>query len=291
MRCYPLRCLCDLMSFASKSERLNKSPFNSTRDSSYDPAYFARLFALEERHFWFRSRTHVISTLARQLTQHLTPGYRVLEVGCGTGNVLHSLEQTCMRGIVVGLEFFWEGLQCARQRTNCFLVQGDVHSLPFRTSFELIGLFDVLEHLRDDQQVLDNLHILLAPKGALLLTVPAHPFLWSYFDEASHHVRRYKRTELENKIARAGFEIEYLTPYMASIFPLVWLKRRLLVRRYRQTCAGDTARASDLTASELRVTPVLNGLLSFLLTQECRLIARRGHLPIGTSLLAIARKQ
>jgi ubiquinone/menaquinone biosynthesis C-methylase UbiE len=269
---------------------LDKSLSHRAHPSGFDPDYFARLFAIEDRHFWFRSRNRVISTLAKQITHNLTPGYRVLEVGCGTGNVLRVLEQACTGGMVVGMDPFSEALRCARQRTHCSLVRGDVHALPFRAQFQFIGLFDVLEHLPDDEQVLRDLYGLLAPKGALLLTVPAHPLLWSYFDEASHHVRRYKRAELENKIICAGLTIEYLTPYMASIFPLVWLKRRLSLRFGRRTRKADANRIHNLTATELQITPVLNGLLAFLLGLECPLIARRRHLPIGTSLLAIARK-
>jgi nitrogen fixation/metabolism regulation signal transduction histidine kinase len=130
----------------------------------------------------------------------------------------------------------------------------------------------------------------VAPKGALLLTVPAHPTLWSYFDEASRHVRRYTAAELESRIVRAGFAVEYLTLYMASIFPLIWLKRRLtsLVAR---PAGAPANRIDNLAAGELRITPVLNGLLSFLLNQESRLIARRRRLPIGASLLAVARRE
>jgi len=269
---------------------LESSVAHSAGQSPFDPGYFERLVAIEDRHFWFRSRNHTISVLVNQITQNLAPGYRVLEVGCGTGNVLRFLERTCTRGLVVGVEFFWEGLQRARQRVNCSLVQGDIGALPFRTRFELIGLFDVLEHLQDDEQILRNLHCLLVPNGALLLTVPAHQSLWSYFDAAACHARRYALNELENKILCAGFAIEYLTPYMASIFPLVWLKRRFLSSPGRGIEPGDANRIRNCAAEEFRIIPVLNGLLAFLLAQECRLLARRRRIPFGASLLAIARR-
>jgi glycosyltransferase involved in cell wall biosynthesis len=66
--------------------------------------------------------------------------------------------------------------------------------------------------------------------GALLLTVPAHPMLWSYFDEASRHHRRYKPDELASKLVEAGYRIEYMSQYMAGIFPMVWVGRRLAAR-------------------------------------------------------------
>jgi SAM-dependent methyltransferase len=256
--------------------------------SSYEPAYFSPLFAIEDRHFWFRARNRVISQLVASLTRRLPPGYHVLEVGCGTGNVLRVLEQACPRGTVIGMDLFAQGLSFARRRTACPLVQGDVHAAPFRVPFEVIGLFDVLEHLSDDQRILADLWTLLAPGGTLLLTVPAHAVLWSYFDEAAHHCRRYAPAELHQKLRAAGYEVEYLTQYMAPLFPLVWLGRRLARLVPHRDRAARTADA--LALSELRITPGLNGLLSWLLAREAPLIARRRQLPIGTSLLAVARK-
>ena len=268
---------------------MNDIPSSSAAHRSYDPVYFAHLFAIEDQHFWFRARNRVISTLVRQITAGLASGYRVLELGCGTGNVLRVLEQACPRGVVVGMDLFAEGLQYACQRTSCFLVQGDMHTPPFGTQFDLIGVFDLLEHLPDDMQVLRKVHDLLTFRGALLLTVPAHPSLWSYFDKASHHIRRYELAELENKLIRTGYQIEYLTHYMAGIYPLVWLGRRLAALTDRRP-VGDADRTHDLASSELRVVPVVNDLLALLLARETRLIASRRRLPIGTSLLAVAYK-
>ena len=272
---------------------LNRPPNDpssrSVVGSSYDCMCFRLLFASEDRHFWFRARNLVIATLVRQITAGLVSDYRVLEVGCGTGNVLRALERTCPYGTVVGMDLFAEGLHYAHRRTSCSLVQGDVRVPPFGTRFDLIGLFDVLEHMSDDTQVLHDLNSILAPNGALLLTVPAHKSLWSYFDEECHHYRRYELNEIYRKLIVAGYRVEYLTQFMASIFPLVWLRRRLtmLVHRY---LARNRVRIHDF-AVELYVPPVINELLALLLFQEARLIARRRQLPIGTSLLAIARKE
>jgi len=261
-----------------------------TGHRSYDRAYFAPLFAIEDRHFWFRARNRVIATVVGQITSDLLPGYRVLEVGCGTGNVLRVLERTCSHGTVMGMDMFSEGLQYARRRTTCLLVQGDIQSPPFSTQFDMIGLFDVLEHLPDDMRVLSHLHTMLAGDGVLLLTVPAHPSLWSYFDEASCHCRRYTLTELEGKLEHVGYQVEYMTQYMASIFPMLWLGRRLKSLINRRP-GGSADRINVSTRAELRITPVLNNLLALLLAQETRMISRRRRLPIGTSLLAIARKE
>lgn len=133
--------------------------------SGYDPAFFRSTAEIEDQHFWYCSRGQVIARVASQVAAGLDPRCQILEVGCGTGGVLRLLEQACPHAMVVGVDFFAEGLQIARQRTACPLVQGDIAALPFATQFHLIGLFDVLEHVPDDLQALRNLHDRLAPGG------------------------------------------------------------------------------------------------------------------------------
>lgn len=260
-----------------------------TKYESYNPDYFSKLFDIEDKHFWFCARNRAIGRLAEQLLASLDPGYRVLEVGCGTGNVLRVLEQTCKNGSVVGMDLFAEGLTFARQRTKCGLVQGDVGMPPFNTQFDLIGVFDVLEHLPNDTEILHSLSALLAPGGKLLLTVPAHMSLWSYFDIASCHCRRYDLKELSRKLHQAGYSIEYISQYMAAIFPLIWLGRRAAPLFARRTNRKD-GHAGRLANSELTVVPVINTILRRILMAETALLARRRRLPVGTSIVAIARK-
>src|ERR1035437_3882827 len=113
---------------------------NSDRGSGgYDPKSFEILFATEDRHFWFVARNQVISTLASQLVTHLSPGYRVLEMGCGDGNVLRILDAACPGGTVIGMDLYGEGLRYARRRSCCPLVQGDVRRAPFGKAFQVIG--------------------------------------------------------------------------------------------------------------------------------------------------------
>lgn len=249
----------------------------------YDPAHFANLVEVEDRHFWFRARNSVIGTLLRQLISDLAPGYRVLEIGCGDGNVLRFLEQSAADGLVVGMDLYHEGLVYARRRCRCSLVQGDINLCPFSTLFDILCVFDVLEHLPDDCGALNQMHHVIAPGGALLITVPAHLSLWSDFDEASGHCRRYELDELRAKLSACGYQVEYLTPYMAVLHPLIWLSRKA---RLRSKMTSNEA----VVNSELHVVPVVNGFLGALLSCENAWIARKKHLPFGASLLAVARK-
>lgn len=253
---------------------------------SYDHMYSSLLFAAEDRHFWFRARNLIVAALVHQFCAGKMFGRLILEAGCGTGNVLRVLEGACPHAIIVGMDVSAQSLRYARQRTACALVRGDVRLPPFGRQFDMIALFDVLEHLPDDVQVLQDLNTMLTENGMLLLTVPAHLLLWSTFDEESYHCRRYELDEIRTKLTLAGYRVVYLTQFMASIFPLIWLMRRPRMSICRHL-AQDRSRTCEI-ASELRVPPVINELFVFLLSQEARLIAQRRKLPIGTSLLAMA---
>ena len=252
----------------------------------YDPSFFNILAAVEDRHFWFRARNRLIFELTERISSRLKPGHLVLEVGCGTGNVLRALRKACPHGIVFGMDLWFEGLRQAQTRSSGFLVQGDVRNCPFGKTFDLIGMFDVLEHVPEDLETLVALRRLLGTNGKLMLTVPAHQYLWSYFDEAAVHCRRYSSEEIHKKLTVAGFEVEFLSQYMASIWPLVWMVRKMNGRFRRPN--PDNARTC--AAREFRLVPVVNNILEFLLNLEVRWLVSGRTLPIGTSLIIIARR-
>jgi SAM-dependent methyltransferase len=256
----------------------------STRGGGYDPFFFDRLVQIEDQHFWFRARNRLILELARRISSTQRPGSLVLEVGCGTGNALRMLRKACPNGVVVGLDLWSDGLRHAQSRSAGLLVQGDVCNWPFRKPFDLIGLFDVIEHVPEERETLDSLWKSLAPGGKLLLTVPAHQFLWSYFDDAAHHCRRYSARDIRHKLTEAGFQVEFLSQFMACIFPMVWIFRKMRGLRKHSDSDSIRSRAND----EFRLIPIVNQILTALLTLEARWLARGHHLPIGTSLVVVA---
>jgi len=262
-------------------------PSSTPTVRTYEKSLFASLFAAEDQHFWFQARNRILEAAISPLEANWENGYRVLEVGCGTGFVLEMLERLCRRGKVVGLDPFEEGLDFARQRTHCQVVQGDVYNWPFQDPFQLVGLFDVLEHLEDDIGALKKIRGGLAPGGHLVLTVPAHMSLWSYADTQACHCRRYSPEKLTDALQTAGFTVEYLTQFMGLLFPLAWVTRRWSAGR--SVPGADCARDRERFLKELRVIPLLNGILRRLLSLEALLVRRRWHCPLGTSLLAIAR--
>jgi SAM-dependent methyltransferase len=250
---------------------------------------FAALFAAEDRHFWFRARNCVLERVVRRLTRGWGTGYRVLEVGCGNGNVLRMLERVCAGAEVTGVELHDEGVGYARTRVRSRVLRADLFDLPFPERFNLVGLFDVLEHLPDDRAALAALRGATDPAGRIILTVPAYQSLWSHVDEVAGHYRRYTPATLRRAFTDAAWEVEYLSPFMLPLTPLMWAKRRLAAIRNRLRPAARAVDSRTLAVSELKVVPVVNPILYGLLAAEAPLLAAGCRLPVGTSLLAVAR--
>lgn len=249
--------------------------------SAFDAEGIRRLLAAEDRHFWFRARNRTIAALAGQPIQRLGDGFRILEVGCGSGNVLRVLRDLAGgRGIVEGLELSTEAAAAARQRTGLTITDGYLADLDPAAAFDVIAAFDVLEHIADEAGVLSQMRTRLRPGGCLILTVPAHQSLWSAFDVASGHERRYTLPTLSRALRGSGFRVEYATYFMSLLFPLMWVRRRLMHAEQRDMGA--------LLDSEFQIVPGLNEVAYELLRQEARVVRARRHLPVGASIAAIA---
>jgi SAM-dependent methyltransferase len=252
--------------------------------SAFDAAGIQRLLAAEDRHFWFRARNETLAALALGPIRRLPDGFRILEVGCGSGNVLRVLQKLAGgRGQIEALELSSQAAEVARARTGLLVTNGYISDLDPGPKFDLIAAFDVLEHIADEAQVLVQMRERLLPGGRLILSVPAHQALWSAFDVASGHVRRYSAKTLSLAVSAAGFRIEYVTYFMSLLFPLMWLRRRLL--------PGEKQDMRALLDSEFQIVPGINRVAYELLRREALLVSRRWRLPIGTSLALVASRR
>ena len=157
----------------------------------------------------------------------------------------------------------------------------DARAIPFVEEFDVIGAFDVLEHIEEDDMVLRQMHRAVRPGGGVLLTVPQHKFLWSRTDEYACHVRRYSAQDLVAKVAAAGFRVERMTSFVSLLLPL------MMAARARQPATDEQF---DPLA-ELRIGGIANALLEKIMGIE-RLAIRAGlGFPAGGSLLLVARKE
>lgn len=249
--------------------------------SAFDAAGIQRLVAAEDRHFWFRARNKSIAALIGAPIAELPDGFRILEVGCGSGNVLRVVQRLAAgRGTVEGLELSAEAADVARSRTGLTVTNGYLSDLPPEASFDIIAAFDVLEHIADERAVLGQMRDRLRPGGLVIITVPAHLKLWSSFDIASGHERRYSIERLSRVLHASGFVVPYATYFMSLLYPPMWLRRRLFA-------SHDSDMAAVLDA-DFRIVPGINEVVYHVLRQEAHAIGARRRLPMGTSIAAIA---
>jgi SAM-dependent methyltransferase len=240
------------------------------------PDAYREMADTEDRHWWFTGRRAILAALLRRLA--LPSPARILELGCGTGGNLAMLSAF---GQVSALEADATARAIALEKTaGRFDIRAGrcPRDIPFAAgSFDLVCLFDVLEHIDEDVATLEAVRGLLAPGGQALITVPAYRWLWSAHDEFLHHKRRYTAGELREKLGRARLKAKDLTYFNTLLFPLA-AAARLKDRLVRSPHASGTA---------VPARP-LNRLLHSLFSAE-RFLVGRLPLPFGVSLLAVIR--
>lgn len=246
--------------------------------AGFRPEAFEQLAALEAKNFWFRTRNRLI---VWALKIHFPNMRRYLEIGCGTGYVLAGVAQAYPAASLVGSEVFSIGLPhaAARVKSAAFL-QMDARRIPFVEEFDVIGAFDVLEHIEEDEVVLAAMLRALKPGGGVAITVPQHPWLWSSADDSARHVRRYSIGELRKKVLRAGFKIEFETAFVSLLLPAM-LASRLTKRR---------TDPRDVSMPELSLPRWLNRAFETVMNLERQLIRSGLRLNLGGSRLLIATK-
>ncbi len=156
----------------------------------------------------------------------------------------------------------------------------DARRIPYVDEFDVIGAFDVLEHIPEDEAVLVQLRSALKPGGGLLITVPQHPRLWSSADVYACHVRRYTASEIRCKVENAGFEIVRSTSFVSLLLPAMLASRR------RGRDRGDFD-----PRDEFRIGRTANRALEEILRIERWLIRTGVSFPVGGSRLIVARRK
>lgn len=255
------------------------APDMADATDGYDAAAFADLARFEGANFWFRSRNRVITGFIRECF----PGARkFLELGVGTGAVHNAIAGSFPELELHASEVLLAGLRLARMHVpaRTSLYQMHAGAIPFSGEFDLIGAFDVIEHIDDDAAALTSMRRALRAGGGILLTVPQHPWLWSSQDVRAHHKRRYTAAELHGKIERAGFRILRSTSFVSLLLPaLAWTRWR---ERGRPAAQGTAATGLDLPAP-------LNSALYGVMEAERRLLLSWLNLPFGGSRIVAAR--
>lgn len=235
------------------------------------------LYRHERNHPWF---IHRLGVIRKAFLAHVAKDEDILEIGAGTGHTARALLGEGYRKLSLG-EIHRSGLLYAKQYGLEELYQFDLRSPPFRDHFDVVSLFDVLEHIGEDDRALRNIAGMLKQSGRIILTVPAHQWLWSRIDELSSHHRRYDRKGLTSLLDSCGFDVVECRYFFTALVPGI-LARRLLSRK----TTWDTVEHS----SGLKMSKLGNFVLRLVSGPGDTVLFPFQHLT-GGSLLAIARKR
>jgi precorrin-6B methylase 2 len=225
-------------------------------------------------HFWCQRRFEVLRRMADGILQ--SAGH-LAEVGCGSGIVQRQIEDAFQKQIP-GFDLNENALSQNLSRTSdvcCY--DAFQKNAEYEGYFEGIVLFDVLEHLEDEDRFLEAVQFHLARNGKLLVNVPAFEYLFSRYDEAAGHFRRYDIASFTKVMERNGMAITGWTYWGMPLTPLLVLRKYWLRKHAKEDiiASGMDSRGS-----------VMNRLLLGL----SRLEPIPQHF-VGTSLMAIVERR
>ena len=252
------------------------SPGNMHNNEFFDAKIFSLFEKTANKHFWFHGRKSLIYNFMKRF---FTKNINMLEIGSGVGDVAGYLSKKSIDIEIA--DIYLDVLKMSKEKYGFPCYQLDIEHLPFKEHYDTIGIFDVLEHINQEQNVLENIHGALKKDGLLIITVPAFGFLWSYWDTVNKHKRRYTKNMLKKRLENAGFTIER-TSYMFFLLSPFTIMSRLLKKNIKED-------QDSLFEKELKIVPILNTLFYYLIKLESYLL-KYFNLPFGTSVIAVARK-
>jgi len=234
---------------------------------------YDQMAALDQRHWWYRARREVIAALIRRRVKAPADA-RLLEIGCGTGHNLGMLGQF---GTVDALEVDDTARALAEERLGKPIFSAplpELAGIPER-QYDLVAAFDVIEHIADDEAAIRSIARLLKPRGKLVVTVPAHQWMWSAHDVVNHHQRRYSKGGLKRLIDDSPLRLDAIGYFNSLLFPVA------VAERFASKLRGKEE-------ADLALPPApLNQALERIFAAE-RALVGRVPLPPGLSLFAVA---
>lgn len=230
-------------------------------------------------HFWVEWRKRAVLRFLAGQGVDLTASWRGFDIGCAHGVVSRQLE-AASNWTIDGCDLTRSSLAQnggGRGRVMFYNIH-DRHP-DFREAYDVIVLFDVIEHIEDTAPFLDSALYHLRPGGRVLVNVPALQGMYSKYDEAAGHFRRYSRDSLAAELTAGGLEVEATRYWGLSLVPVLWLRKMLIAHK---TDTADIIRSGFQPPS-----PLVNSLFKGLMRLETGLVAAP---PAGSSVMAVARK-
>lgn len=234
-------------------------------------------YEIEETYFWFLSRNEILKKLIKSNTS-INQGDKVIDVGCGTGGFAQVLlnegyNVTCLDTEKLAIEY-------CKKRGIENIYHGDLKSYlsNHNNKFKAAFMLDVIEHIPDDQDVVNDVYKILDDNGYFIAAVPAFQWLWSKHDEIHMHYRRYNKSNFTKLFKNAGFKVEYVSYFNSFLFLPAVLKRFI-----------DKITKNESNKPVDEVSSTLNNIFYKIFKFEKNILGKFSF-PFGLSIILIARK-
>jgi SAM-dependent methyltransferase len=252
---------------------------SSVSEVSYPDQGNSVCFEIEDNSYWFRHRNHSII----EVIHKFPPNGLVYDVGGGNGFVATAIQESGFPVAVV--EPGYGAFNALRRGIHC-VVRASLDDANFHAgSLPAVGIFDVVEHIKDDGAFLSQLNRLIQPGGRLYCTVPAFNALWSKEDIDAGHYRRYTAASLRSALSNAGFHIEFST-YLFS-----WLTIPILLFRslpFRLLGKYNTTNSLEAVKTDHSIPKYLQPTISKIHQWEIQRLKNEHTIGFGSSLLCVA---
>lgn len=225
----------------------------------------------ERNHWWFKARRKIINASLKEL--NLPKNIEILEVGCGTGGNLDMLSNF---GNINAMEMEEYAVNYAKIKYPNTKKGSLPYNIPFEKKFDLICMFDVLEHIEEDEKSMEVLKKHLKHNGHIIITVPAYQWLYGTHDKFLHHKRRYSINNLKKVLK--NYSIIKKTYFNTLLFPLVLLSRLIDKLPFNK----------DKSIGYGIPNKFLNNLLYIIFKLE-KFFINKIYLPFGSSIMIIVK--
>ena len=246
-----------------------------------DPKEYANLSKVETHHWFYAGKREIVRYWIQRV-HPLSPEHLLADCGAGTGRFAAEMTGHCR---VLAIDDHEESLELAQGHLGAERVKrGTCCHLPLAdASVDVLTALDVIEHVEKDRDALKEFSRVVRPGGIVVITVPALMMLWSDWDVALHHFRRYNRRSLLEVIPRDAFEVVHINYVNVVAFPLVWL-----VRKWRALKAKCGAKVDSRSEDNIPPGPI-NALLRWsFVWPACQSLI---PFPIGVGLIAVLRRK
>lgn len=258
------------------------APELALSNDGFGPEDYKTIAELSAGHFWHMQRDSLIESL---FETHFPAARSFCEIGTSIGNVIMRLRSRFPEVRFYASDIYLTPLKIASETNpGCAFFQADILNFPFKEEFDVIGAFDVLEHIDDDQKALDSIFRALTPGGGAIVSAPQHMFLWSERDSSFFHKRRYSREDLVAKAERSGFKVERATSFLFLLMPLLLLSRKL------KSSSPASGNGNGKMEYESRLPKALNYLLNAICSLETAAGRHGVNFPFGGSIVCVLRK-